>query len=565
MPSDGDANGRDDDVRPRKVAVVGGGFAGVAVAWHVMNRLAEACTRDDDSRSHSGDDDDDTNRRTRPRPVALHLYDENGIAGGASGVAAGLLHPYTPRGKIIWRGVEGVAATLRLVEAAEAAERTLDERERTSGGHPGGSVPRERAARRGEAIAWRVGTVRPARDVKQGRDLARFAAAATRAGGGGVCVGPEELARLLPGIEVPGDITRELDRLERLDAVAAEGVKREKDVAAGVSVADDEAAGEGGEGFDGGGGRRAGGRKARRSAARSAATAPAPVAALHIPEGLVLDTGRYLSALWDAVGLLVESEQTPLGTSAELRKQTIASLRDDLAEYDTVVVAAGAAVGSIEELSGPDVLPLQLQGGHVIELVPPVDESAVDAWDERQPGILGAPYVAPLGPSRVLVGTTKEFGVSTAHARRAGLVTRDNASVEQAAAAEAAKAELVAKSTQVYPPLAGMAVDVVRYGVRANPPRTPSGSLPLVGRILVKTPAAEDRGPSNDDDATEDEHDASYFAPDWWYVGGLGARGLVYHGMLGDIVAQVVFTGDDDVVPPELRFNPRVSRVDDDR
>ena len=47
---------------------------------------------------------------------------------------------------------------------------------------------------------------------------------------------------------------------------------------------------------------------------------------------------------------------------------------------------------------------------------------------------------------------------------------------------EAADA-LVADASVTYPPLKGMEVDVVRYGVRANPPRTPAGSLPLVGRI----------------------------------------------------------------------------------
>jgi hypothetical protein len=31
------------------------------------------------------------------------------------------------------------------------------------------------------------------------------------------------------------------------------------------------------------------------------------------PEGLVLDTGRYLAALWDAARLLAESEATPGG------------------------------------------------------------------------------------------------------------------------------------------------------------------------------------------------------------------------------------------------------------
>ena len=65
----------------------------------------------------------------------------------------------------------------------------------------------------------------------------------------------------------------------------------------------------------------------------------------------------------------------PGGTSAELRIRTVSSLRD-LRGYDAVVVAAGAAVASLAELSRADALPLQLQGGHVIELVPPTTTAA---------------------------------------------------------------------------------------------------------------------------------------------------------------------------------------------
>lgn len=58
----------------RRYAIVGGGFAGVATAWHL---LAHASS-----------------------PVSVHLFDGAGIAGGASGAAAGLLHPYSPKGKV---------------------------------------------------------------------------------------------------------------------------------------------------------------------------------------------------------------------------------------------------------------------------------------------------------------------------------------------------------------------------------------------------------------------------------------------------------------------------------
>lgn len=68
--------------------------------------------------------------------------------------------------------------------------------------------------------------------------------------------------------------------------------------------------------------------------------------------------------------------------------------------------------------------------------------------------------------------------------------------------------------------------------MRALPPRTPHGSVPMVGRI--KAP------------------DHTQQLPHTWVVGGLGARGLVYHGWLGAWVARAVIAGDEGVLPPEL-------------
>ncbi|CAM9206387.1 unnamed protein product, partial [Chrysoparadoxa australica] len=39
--------------------------------------------------------------------------------GGASAVAAGILHPLTPRLKLIWKGEEGFRDALALIDAAE--------------------------------------------------------------------------------------------------------------------------------------------------------------------------------------------------------------------------------------------------------------------------------------------------------------------------------------------------------------------------------------------------------------------------------------------------------------
>lgn len=63
--------------------------------------------------------------------------------------------------------------------------------------------------------------------------------------------------------------------------------------------------------------------------------------------------------------------------------------------------------------------------------------------------------------------------------------------------------------------------------MRALPPRTQHGSVPLVGRL----------SPSQ---------------RRWWLCVGLGSRGVVYHAWLGRIVAGAVLAGSEEGVPPEL-------------
>ena len=92
-----DETGRDGT--PTRVCVVGGGFAGASLAFHVIEEA-----------------------NARGRAIDVTLMDAVGVAGGASGVAAGLLHPYTPRGKTVWRGDEGVREAKRMIDAAQRAE-----------------------------------------------------------------------------------------------------------------------------------------------------------------------------------------------------------------------------------------------------------------------------------------------------------------------------------------------------------------------------------------------------------------------------------------------------------
>ena len=78
---------------PLHVGICGGGFSGMALAWHLVAKGAWVTVLD------------------RERPGC----------GGASSVAAGILHPLTSRGKLIWKGEEGMEEALKLVGIAEEA------------------------------------------------------------------------------------------------------------------------------------------------------------------------------------------------------------------------------------------------------------------------------------------------------------------------------------------------------------------------------------------------------------------------------------------------------------
>lgn len=101
--------------RPR-CAVIGGGFAGLATAYNLVTYGSD-----------------------------VTVFDPNEVGtGGASSVAAGLLHPLTPRGKIIWKGLEGLATAKELIQVrrihGHQCSRCLTVLTRPSSVHTGESV-----------------------------------------------------------------------------------------------------------------------------------------------------------------------------------------------------------------------------------------------------------------------------------------------------------------------------------------------------------------------------------------------------------------------------------------
>jgi len=79
-----------------KIAVIGAGFSGLAVAWSLINRF--------------------------PNQAKVHIFDTLEIGKGTSGIAAGLLHPFAgAHAKLNWMGQEGFQATRELIKVATQA------------------------------------------------------------------------------------------------------------------------------------------------------------------------------------------------------------------------------------------------------------------------------------------------------------------------------------------------------------------------------------------------------------------------------------------------------------
>jgi glycine/D-amino acid oxidase-like deaminating enzyme len=73
-----------------QIAIIGAGFSGLALAWHLLNYPSSTSSS-----------------------IRISLFDAKGIGGGSSGIAAGLLHPFTgAHAKLNPMGQEGVRATL---------------------------------------------------------------------------------------------------------------------------------------------------------------------------------------------------------------------------------------------------------------------------------------------------------------------------------------------------------------------------------------------------------------------------------------------------------------------
>ncbi|KAG2668367.1 hypothetical protein I3760_15G157500 [Carya illinoinensis] len=393
--------------RPLRLAVLGAGFAGLSVAWHLLQES--------------------------PKDLRLRIdiYDEVGIGGGASGVSGGLLHPYSPKGKLLLWGADCWKECLKLLSIAEAAV----------GQNSYGFIVRRR------------GILRPAMNMKNLlilNDNAQNCLASCRI----ETIDKETAQNLVPKLCMPFE------------------------------------------------------------------------SAFYMPEAVNIHPQRYLQALFLACENLAK-ELTTSGIGEKelcLHKKSIHKLLDFEGEYDAVIVCLGAKADLLPELAGK--LPLRTCRGVVAHMLLPADMG--EDYPDHSPSILSDAWLAFQGPRSLYMGSTWEWK------------SRDSSPNVSDYESSSALEDLIPKASLVYPSIKDWAFSGARAGLRAMPPLTPHGSLPLLGCV---------------NDVLGGNRTCNY-----WLFGGLGSRGLFYHGWLGKLTAQAVLSSNEELIPYELTSWKRIKQ-----
>ncbi|GAB2232643.1 hypothetical protein Droror1_Dr00011685 [Drosera rotundifolia] len=394
--------------RPRRYAVLGAGFAGLSVAWHLL--------------------------RQSPMDLDVHIdmYDDAGIGGGASGVAGGLVHPYSPKVKLLWRGVEFWTEWLSLLNIAQEAAKS-----RTTNDSQSFSTCVQKTV---APVIRKRGIMRPATNEKN------------------LVVMLENAQKCLTSC-----------RIEIIDRTAAQHLLPE--VCAPLNLA------------------------------------------FFMPEAMNINPQFYLEALFLACQNLVADIESK---SLLLYKENVAALSHLAGEYDAVIICLGARVDMLPELAGR--LPLRTCRGIVATLQLP--DGIGEEYPAHSPAILSGAWLAVEGPRSLHLGATWNWESRNP--------SQDVSQEEATRSLE----ELLPKATAVYPEIRKWTPVGARAGLRAMPPLTVHGSLPLLGCL--------------------DEFVASKCNTKYWLVSGLGSRGILYHGWLGKLTAQAVLSCNEDSIPPEL-------------
>lgn len=221
----------------------------------------------------------------------------------------------------------------------------------------------------------------------------------------------------------------------------------------------------------------------------------------------VVDTPAYMSALWR---LCTETGR------ANWVQQSVPCISTLLrsGEYDNVVVCAGAGV---KQMQGLEHVPVTRDLGHNLVL-----HSDPAVADPLPVPLMAGSYIVPQGGSsrEVIAGATHERDFTPRPVR-----STDPAQIDAVRNALSIKLKKMdARLFERY------SVTAVQAGIRASPPRTEEGSVPVACEVRgVPGPAR------------------------CWLLTGFAGRGLLYHAFMGRTVAHAVVSGREHHIPGPSR------------
>jgi glycine/D-amino acid oxidase-like deaminating enzyme len=238
---------------------------------------------------------------------------------------------------------------------------------------------------------------------------------------------------------------------------------------------------------------------------------------LHVPSYLqgLWAACRERGAVWELVGNDIDANDW----------------KTRLQDFDAIVLAAGSGLfstptpkddsssNSSGSLLSSDDFPLQLVRGQSVELRVPDDQVNDDHRPPSQ-ALLCGKYVSPLpgDPNLYLVGATHEFR-------------------EEALSPTAVEEELQNLTESFSSHLwKNATVERRTIGYRVQSERNQYGRRPMIGQLPTSTTdvdtVSDDRLPKN-----------PMIHPNTWIFTGLSSRGLLFHGLYGDILTDALLAG----------------------
>lgn len=211
----------------------------------------------------------------------------------------------------------------------------------------------------------------------------------------------------------------------------------------------------------------------------------------------VVHVPSYLEALWKLCQ--TKGTQVEWSPMKSIEDRMTSSWKERLSGFDTVVLCCGD--GLFQEFIDTESLPIQLVRGQSIEMRLPETSGRLTE------GLLSGKYMSPLPDERlVLIGASHEFGHEPLPLERL---------LEDLRARTVDMAPYIWTSGQL---------ERVTTGVRVQSKREKHGRRPIVGQWAV------------------DAH------PHVWLFTGLSSRGLLYHALYGEKLAEAILADSEDTL-----------------